>query len=308
LHLRVATRGSKLSLVQTDLVIERLRKHNPNFSVEKKIIPTRGDLDKTTPLFLLDQKGIFEKEVNQAVLGGDADFAVHSMKDLPVHEGHSGLVIAGVPERASPADVLVTRRNQRLEDLKQGAVVGTSSLLRLAQLRRVRPDLLTEPIRGNVETRIMKVENGEYDAVVLAEAGVSRLGLESKISQRLSLQDFIPAPGQGIIAPMARESTETVKILEEIEHFPTNAEGEAERELVKVLEGGCKAPIGALAVASEGRIQVTGYVLSVDGKKRLEATRSGSADNALGLGRDVGEDLLGQGAKSLEEGWRRIYR
>ncbi len=175
---------------------------------------TQGDVDKHTPLFRMDQKGIFEKEVNQAVLDDRVDFAIHSMKDIPVFEEDTDLVIAGVPERGSAADVIVSRENKALEELKPGSTVGTSSLLRVAQLKRARPDIKTEPIRGNVETRVLKVEQGEYDAVILAEAGLDRLGLTHKIAQRLPLNDFLPAPGQGIISPITkRASTVVIRLL-----------------------------------------------------------------------------------------------
>ncbi len=309
MHLRVGTRGSRLSLAQTDLVIERLRQDYPEFTFEKTVIATKGDLDNHTPLYRLDLKGIFEREVNQAVLDGNVDFAVHSMKDLPGYEEATGLVIAGVPERGSPADALVSKENRTLEELKPRSVVGTSSLLRVAQLKRARPDLKTEPIRGNVETRILKVERGEYDAVVLAEAGLDRLGLKSKITQRLPLADFLPAPGQGIISPVTRRSAiDVIQLLESTEHSSTRAEGEAERELVRILEGGCKVPIGALAVAAGGRLELTGCVLSVDGKTRLEARQSGELRDAVSLGSEVGNDLIRQGAKGLEEGWRELLR
>src|SRR5215831_17482248 len=170
--MRVATRGSKLSLAQTDIVIERLRKMDPGLSIERNVVMTRGDVDKHTALFRMDEKGIFEREVNQAVLDGVADFAVHSMKDLPTYQEDAQLVIAGIPERGPAEDVLVSRESKTLEEMKHGSTVGTSSLLRIAQLKRARPDLNTIPIRGNVETRIAKVEQGEYDAVILAEAGL----------------------------------------------------------------------------------------------------------------------------------------
>jgi hydroxymethylbilane synthase len=305
----VGTRGSKLSLAQTDTIIAKLQQTDSRLTFEKRIIATKGDIDKNTPLFRLDQKGIFEKEVNQAILDGQVDFAVHSMKDLPVYEEDTGLAITGVPERGSAADVLVSREDRILEELKPGSVVGTSSLLRIAQLKRVRPDLNTEPIRGNVETRILKVERGDYDAVVLAEAGLDRLGLKSRISERLPLADFLPAPGQGIISPVAKRSARVViEILERIEHSPTRAAGDAERELVRVLEGGCKVPIGALAVAGEGKLQVMGCVLSVDGKKRLEAESSGDVKDAISIGGEVARELIHQGAKGLEEGWRELLR
>ncbi len=306
--LRVGTRGSKLSLIQTDLVIERLRQNNPKLTVEKKIIETTGDQDQRTPLFYMGQKGIFEKEVNQAVLDRKVDLAVHSMKDLPVFDTNTSLTIAGLPERGSPADALVSQGNRTLEELEPGSVVGTSSLLRQAQLKRARPDLKTRPIRGNVETRVRKVEKGEFDAVILAEAGLARLGLASKITETLSTDDFTPAPGQGIIAPVARrDNVQLIQMLEKVQHRQTRAEAEAERQLVSLLEGGCKVPIGALALTMGDRIQLTACVLSVDGKERLEAKKTARLEDAARLGREVGEELLGQGAKRLEEAWRKLY-
>ncbi len=305
----MGTRGSRLSLVQTDLVIQRLRQADPDLKIEKKIITTRGDEDRKTPLFFLNQKGIFEKEVDQAVLDGRADFAVHSLKDLPVFDPDTKLVIAGVPERGSPADALVSRGDKTLEELEPGSVVGTSSLLRGAQLKRIRPDLKAEPIRGNVETRVEKVDRGEFDAVILAEAGLARLGMAQRIAERLPLEDFIPAPGQGIIAAVARRDNEKViGILKSIEHIPTRAEADAERELVRVLEGGCKVPIGAVACSNGDSIELTAYLLSVDGKERLETKRIGAAKDAVDLARKAGNDLLIQGAKRLEAGWRNLYR
>ena len=303
--LRVGTRSSKLSIAQTTLVIERLLVKHPSLAFEKSLIVTQGDLDKNTPLFKMDLKGIFEKEVNQAVLDGRVDFAVHSMKDIPAYDEDTGLVIAGVLERGSPADVIVSRNNEKLEELKPGSTIGTSSLLRVAQLKRVRPDLRIEPIRGNVETRILKVEKGDYDSVILAEAGLKRLGLEQKITQRLALKDFLPAPGQGIISPVTKKSSkEITRILESVEDSQTRAEGEAERELVRVLEGGCKVPIGAYATGDGGRLNLTACVLSADGKTRLEASATDKTTQATSLGGRVALDLLDQGAKSLEETWR----
>src|SRR5438034_1207429 len=196
LLLRVGTRGSRLSLVQTDMVVEKIRRANPTIEIERKIITTSGDVDRTTPLFSLSQKGIFEKEVDQAVLEGKVDFAVHSMKDVPTLLS-AKLAIASVPERGATGDVLVSKGGKLLKELGDGKTVGTSSLLRAAQLRRVRPTLRADPIRGNVDTRVEKVERGEYDAVILAEAGLARLGMMDRVAERLSLDDFMPAPGQG---------------------------------------------------------------------------------------------------------------
>lgn len=306
---RVGTRGSRLSLVQTDLVIQRLRQAHPDLTVERKIVTTKGDQDRRTPLFFLNQKGIFEREIDQAVLDGGVDFAVHSMKDIPVFEENTDLVIAGVPERGSPADVLVSSGDRILKKLGPGSIVGTSSLLRVSQLKRVRPDLKPEPIRGNVETRIQKVDGGEFDAVILAEAGLARLGMTGRIAERLSLEDFIPAPGQGIIATVARRDNQRViDILKTIEHFPTRAEAEAERELVRVLEGGCKVPVGGIASASGDRIHLTARVLSVDGREQLQVALAGRAIDPVGLARKVGEEMLARGAKRFEEEWRKLYR
>ncbi len=307
--LRVGTRGSKLSLVQTDMVLDRLKLANSDLNVERKVIVTRGDEDLKTPIFSINQKGIFEKEIDQAVLEGRVDVAVHSMKDIPVFERDTKLVIASVPERGSPADVLVSRDGRRLRELKDGSRVGTSSLLRVAQLRRVRPGLRAVPIRGNVETRVEKVDRGEYDAVILAEAGLARLGMTGSIAERLSLDEFVPAPGQGILGLVARQDNGSVlELLRTIEHAPTRAEADAERELVKTLEGGCKVPIGALARTARDRLSITACIYSMDGRERLEATRSGSLREATNLGRAVAEELISKGAKKLEETWRGVYR
>jgi hydroxymethylbilane synthase len=304
--LRVGTRGSRLSLVQTDMVVEKIKRANRAVEVEKSIISTSGDLDRSTPLFSLDQKGIFEKEVDQAVLDGRVDFAVHSMKDVPTLED-TRLIIAAVPERGPVADVLVSHRGVGMRDLQDGGIVGTSSLLRAAQVRRVRPELRVEPIIGNVDTRIQKVERGDYDAAILAEAGLARLGLLDKMAERLSLDDFMPAPGQGALAIVTRrDNPRLMETLRTIEDRSTRVEVEAERELVKTLEGGCKVPIGALASANRDTVHLTACILSADGLERLTVSRTGPSDKPEKIGRTVGEDLLAQGAKKIEETWRAV--
>ena len=306
--LRVGTRGSKLSLVQTDIVLDQLKRKDPKLVVERKIIKTRGDEDQRTPIFSINQKGIFEKEIDQAILEGKIDVAVHSLKDVPVFEVDTMLVIASVPQRGSPSNVLVSRNGERLRALKGGSRVGTSSLLRVAQLKRVRPDLQAVPIRGNVDTRVQKVEDGEFDAVILAEAGLLRLGLTGRIAERLSLDDFMPAPGQGILALIARQDNmKVLELLQAIDDPPTRAQADAEREIVNVLEGGCKVPIGALASSNRDSLHVRGCILSNDGKTRLESKKSGNIKEAAGLGREVAEELISKGAKKIEETWRGSY-
>ncbi len=304
----MGTRGSRLSLVQTELVADSIRRHYPGLRIERKVITTAGDADQRTPLFSLDQKGIFEKEIDQAVLDGQVDFAVHSMKDIPVLDKNSRLLIASVPERGSVADVLVSRGDTLLKDLKKGSRIGTSSLLRVAQVRRARPDLNPDPIRGNVETRIGKVDKGEFDAVVLAEAGLARLGITGRISELLTVEDFMPAPGQGALAVVARnDNLEVVEMLRSIEHPPTRVEIEAERELIRILEGDCKVPVGALARAHGDRIRIAACIFSIDGKEKLLAERSGRFAQAVALAREMGEELIGKGAKKIEDGWRTVY-
>jgi hydroxymethylbilane synthase len=307
--LRVGTRGSKLSLVQTDIVLDQLKGKNPNLTIEKKVIKTKGDEDQRTPIFSINQKGIFEKEIDQAVLQGKIDVAVHSLKDVPVFDRDAKLVIASVPQRGSPANVLVSKNSEHLGELKTGSRVGTSSLLRVAQLRRARPDLQAVPIRGNVDSRIRKIDAGEFDAVILAEAGLMRLGLTGRIAERLSLDDFMPAPGQGTLALVAREDNRKIlELLQSIEDPQTRAQARAERELVNVLEGGCKVPIGALASSNRDSLRVTGAILSNDGKTRLESTKSGNIKDAASLGRKAAEELISKGAKKIEESWRGSYR
>jgi hydroxymethylbilane synthase len=286
-----------------------LKGKNPDLIVEKKVIKTKGDEDQRTPIFSINQKGIFEKEIDQAVLQGKIDVAVHSLKDVPVFDRDAKLVIASVPQRGSPANVLVSRNSEHLRGLKTGSRVGTSSLLRVAQLKRARPDLKAVPIRGNVDSRVGKVDAGEFDAVILAEAGLMRLGLTGRITERLSLDDFMPAPGQGILALVAREDNRKIlELLQSIEDPQTRAQAQAERELVNVLEGGCKVPIGALASSNRDSLRVTGTILSNDGKTRLESTKSGNVKEAASLGRRAAEELISKGAKKIEESWRGSYR
>ncbi len=230
------------------------------------------------------------------------------MKDIPVFDKNSHLVIASVPERGSAADVLVSKGDTLLKDLKKGSRIGTSSLLRVAQLRRARPDLNPEPIRGNVETRIQKVDKSEFDAVVLAKAGLARLGITDRISELLPVEDFMPAPGQGALAVVARrDNLKVIDMLRSIEHPPTRAEIEAERELIRILEGGCKVPVGALARVHSDKIRIAACIFSIDGKEKLLAERSGPLPQALALAREIGEELIEKGAKKIEESWRTVY-
>lgn len=305
MQLRVGTRGSRLSLLQTDLVLERLARFYPDWTVAKKVIHTLGDRRTRAPLFALHRKGVFEREIDRAVKDGRADFAVHSLKDVPT-EPPFGLNIVAVLPREAPNDVLVSRRGERLHELPPGSQIGTSSLRRLAQVKHLRQDLEVVPVRGNEETRVNKALAGEVDAVILAEAGLRRLGLQSVITERLPLDPFTPAAGQGIIAVVARTRSTLSRAVQRIDHRPTHAEADAERAVVRVLEGGCRVPIGTIGRVRRGVLQLTAVVFSVDGRRRLIVKDDASMEAALELGGRVGQQLLRLGAGAMAQEWRRL--
>jgi hydroxymethylbilane synthase len=260
-------------------------------------------------MFSLEQRGIVDKEVDQQILEGRVDFAVHNMKDVPINDRSTQLVIASVPERGSPAEALVSTRERRLRDLEKNSKVGTSSPIRVAQLRRARPDLKPEPLWGNVETRVERVDQGEFDATILAEAGLARLGIADRVSERLPIEEFMPAPGQGALAIVARrDNLKVIETLRSVEHQPTRAEVDAERELVRILEGASKVPVGGLAASRGDQIHVRACILSVDGKERLFAERRGPAREGVRLAREIGEELIAKGANRIEMTWRNARR
>jgi hydroxymethylbilane synthase len=302
--IRVGTRGSRLAIAQTEIALAALRKAYPRVHFEVITISTKGDIDKR-PLFTMDEKGIFEKEVNEAVRQGAVDFAVHSLKDIP-SDLSADLSVASIPKRASPNDVLVNDKGQKLKELAPGSVVGTSSLRRAVQLTRTRPDLNIRPIRGNVETRVKKVISGEYDAVVLSEAGLSRIGMKDVIIERFSIRDFVPAPGQGAIAILCRHSDKALaSMLRQIEDPRSRIEVLAERALIRKIEGGCRFPVGAVAITNDNKITLYASVFSADGKQNIRIKKTGRASEAEKLGSKVADMLVKQGAMDLSEGWRR---
>ena len=298
----VGTRGSKLSLAQTNWVISELQKQNPGSEFEIKTITTKGDTD-TRALFTIDQKGIFEKEIDKAVAEKQIDFAVHSLKDVPSDISKS-LTIACVPKRESANDVLITKDGSNLKTIQLSAVVGTSSLRRAVQVSRIRPDVVVKPVRGNIETRINKVIDGKFDAIILAEAGISRLGLDVKHSV-LSTKDFPPSPGQGALAIVCRaDDDKTISILKKIEDKKSRIEIEAERALSDYVESGCRFPVGALAIANSGMLKLTVTAYSVDGKKSITIEKTGDIDKPRNWGQDVGEELQKIGLAEFASNWR----
>jgi len=294
----IGTRGSKLALWQARWVAERLEEAGAGARIE--VIKTTGDKIRDVALAKVGAsqglKGVFTKEIEEALLDGRIDVAVHSMKDLPT-ELDRRLAIAAVPPRADPRDAMA---GGRLDDLSQGAVVGTSSLRRAAQLRARRPGLRVENIRGNVDTRLRKLDEGRYGAIVLASAGLHRLGLEARISEVLDPAVLCPAVGQGALAVQIRDGDGGLRELLAPLHHPETGRGvAAERALLEALGGGCQAPLGAYAQEQGGRMRLRAVVLTQDGRRQAQAEGDGPADEPEQLGRRLAEQLKERGAAEI---------
>lgn len=291
-RVRVGTRGSKLALIQVDLVAARLRAADPATEVEVVEIATRGDHDQVTPLASGSAAGWFTSVLQEALLAGEVDAVVHSYKDLPPLRP-DGLVIAAVPMRDDPRDALVTRTKTTLKQLQPGAVVGTGSPRRAEQVRELRPDLEVRSIRGNVDTRIGKVDGGEYDAAVLAYAGLRRLGSEARASEVFGIWDMVPAPAQGALAIECRASdTITRHLMGTIHDARVGQAVSAERAFLAALEAGCAYPAGAYAEHFGTTIKLHGMI--APGGRVVRAKTTGPVEAAAGLGRDLAEELLGK--------------
>ena len=294
--LRLGTRGSPLARWQAEWVAARLTE----LGVAVTLVPitTQGDV-KSQPLGEIGGQGLFTKELQRALLDGQIDLAVHSLKDLPTAPV-PGLVLAAVPERESTDDVLVSNIADRIESLPRAARVGTGSLRRKAQLLHKRPDLRVEEIRGNVETRLRKLDEGQYDAIVLAEAGLRRLGMIDRIVHVIPRQIMLPAVGQGALGIEARAGDEaTLALLAPLDYAATHQAVLAERTLLLTLRGGCLAPVGAWARLEQGHLALDAVVLSGDGMRKLKSQGTASPSDAIPLGRRVAELLLDQGAAEL---------
>jgi len=302
LNFIVGARGSKLSQAQTNWVISELQKIDSSLSFEFKTITTKGDTD-TRPLFAMEQKGIFEKEIDRAVFEKEVDFAVHSLKDVP-SQLDENLIIACIPKREAINDVLITRDGFDIDSIPSNSVIGSSSLRRAVQITRKRPDLNVKPVRGNIETRINKVVDGKFDGVVLAQAGITRLGTSVKLS-KLSLDDFPPSPGQGALAIVCREDdSKTLEILQQIEDPKSRKEIEAERALSDSVDSGCRFPVGAFAISDSNSLTLKVAVYSMDGKKSIILEKSDNIDNAIELGKSLGDELRDRGVSEIASNWR----
>lgn len=299
---RIATRASSLALWQANHVAELLRTAAPDRTVEVVHVSTIGDRDKTEPLHQMGGMGVFTREVQKAVLDGRADVAVHSLKDLPT-EPAADLTLAAVPSRASMFDALVLPASASatsLATLPAGARVGTGSLRRQAQLLNHRSDLQMLEIRGNVPTRLQKLDDGEYDALVLAVAGLTRLELDSRINEELQPPLMLPAVGQGALGIECRSNdSDTLSVLQQISDESTHAAVTAERSLLAELRAGCHAPLGVLTSRVGNSMSLEAVVLSRDGSERLVASESGPASDPASIGRLVADNLRRQGADRL---------
>ncbi|WP_261846820.1 hydroxymethylbilane synthase [Pectobacterium araliae] len=297
--IRIATRQSPLALWQARYVQQRLNHLYPDLSVELVPMVTRGDIILDTPLAKVGGKGLFVKELELALLEGRADIAVHSMKDVPV-EFPDGLGLTTICERDDPRDAFVSNRYDSLEQLPEGSCVGTSSLRRQCQLRARRPDLVIRDLRGNVGTRLSKLDNGEYDAIILAVAGLKRLGLEERIRSALSPEASLPAVGQGAIGIECRLNDERIRqLLAPLNHTATAARVLAERAMNVRLEGGCQVPIGSYAELEGDTLWLRALVGAPDGSQMIVGERRGSVSDAEQVGIALAEELLAKGASAI---------
>lgn len=303
--LRIATRKSALAMWQAEFVKARLEHFHSDLTVELVPMSTQGDIILDTPLAKIGGKGLFVKELEQAMIDGRADIAVHSMKDVPV-EFPDGLALHTICEREDPRDAFVSNHYATLDALPEGAIVGTSSLRRQCQIRAQRPDLLIRDLRGNVNTRLAKLDNGEYDAIILAAAGLLRLEMPERIAQYIEPEQSLPANGQGAVGIECRIDDIRVKeLLAPLEHAETRVRVNAERAMNRRLEGGCQVPIGAYAQVEGDTVHLRGLVGALDGSEILHAQLSGPINDAERVGIELAEQLLAQGAdKILAEVYR----
>jgi hydroxymethylbilane synthase len=301
MNLLFATRPSKLARWQTQWVIRALQELHPDLECEEKVITTQGDKILDKPLPEIGGKGLFTQELESELLSGAVQCAVHSLKDLPV-ENPAGLTVGCIPARAEVRDVLISASGYTVSTLPAGASLGTSSLRRAAQILSLRPDVHIQSLRGNVDTRLRKAQERQYDAIILAGAGLTRLGLENSVSEWLSLDVMLPAPGQGALAVQCRaEDTATLELLAALEDDTTRACVTAERAFLSGLGGGCAVPVAAYAEAN-GRyqgtgIRLTGLVISEDGRKFVKVRADGT--DPLELGQELAEKAIRQGADEI---------
>ena len=297
--IRIATRHSPLAMWQAHFVKSELLRHHEGLTVEILPMKTKGDIILDTPLAKVGGKGLFVKELEVAMLEKKADIAVHSMKDVPV-DFPEGLGLSVICEREDPRDAFVSNRYTKLMDLPQGAIVGTCSLRRQCQIKELRPDLIIKDLRGNVNTRLRKLDDGEYDAIILAAAGLMRLDMHSRIAAFIEPEVSLPAVGQGAVGiECRRDHEETIASLSPLDHSPTRIRVTAERAMNLALEGGCQVPIGSFALLQDDNVFLRGLVGSVDGTTIIRKEITGPVEEAHQLGETLAQQLLEAGAKEI---------
>ncbi|WP_297455553.1 hydroxymethylbilane synthase [Persephonella sp.] len=305
MKIRIGTRKSKLALWQANYVASQLKKHFPDIEVELIKITTKGDKILDVPLAKVGGKGLFVKEIEEAMLRNEIDIAVHSLKDVPTYFPE-GLGLVAITEREDPRDAFLSVKYSSLDEMPSGAVLGTSSLRRKAQILEKRKDLVIKDLRGNVDTRIRKLEEGQYDGIILAYAGLKRLGLENKVKQIFEPDYMIPAVAQGFLGIEARlDDEKTKQIVSVLNHKESQLRAEAERAFLKTLEGGCQVPLAAYSEIKNGKLKITGFVSDLEGNKIFKDSLEGDPENAENIGKTLAEKLLNAGAKEVLE---EIYR
>ena len=297
----IGSRGSQLALWQANWVKSELECLHDNVDIDIRIIATSGDIIQDVPLAKIGGKGLFVKEIEEALLANEIDLAVHSMKDVPM-ELPTELGISVITKRENPLDALISKNGEKLADLPQGATIGTSSLRRSSQLLKYRDDFKIHPLRGNVDTRLRKVEEGKYDAILLASAGLNRLGWANRITEEISHDILLPAMGQGALGIETRlDDTKIYDLISTLNHEQTHYAVSAERSLVGRLDGGCQVPIGAYARVEKGLITLKGLVASLDGEIIYKLENVGPVDDAINIGQELGAQLLKMGANEILE-------
>ncbi|WP_417914079.1 hydroxymethylbilane synthase [Candidatus Electronema sp. JM] len=298
-HIRIGTRASLLAVTQSTWVKKQIERQHPGTTVELVKIITKGDKILDVPLAKVGGKGLFVKEIEDALLDGRVDLAVHSMKDVPA-ELPAGLHVAIVPEREVPFDAFISVKYKTLAEVPNGAAIGTSSLRRKSQLAAIRPDLQIHDLRGNLDTRLRKLDEGAYDAIILAGAGLNRLGMQQRITALFTPEQMLPAIGQGALGIELREAdNDLLAGLQFLHHADTAAAVAAERAFLLRLEGGCQVPIGGFATVAGNTVTLTGLIASLDGEKVFKEQLAGPVAEAAKIGKILAEKLLAAGGKAV---------
>ena len=299
MKVRIGTRKSKLALWQTNFVAKKIKEFNPKVEVEIVKITTKGDKILDVPLAKVGGKGLFVKEIEEALINKEIDIAVHSLKDVPTFFPE-GLGLGAITDREDPRDAFISVKYSNLKELPNGAVVGTSSLRRKVQIKRLRPDLQIKDLRGNVDTRIKKLENGEYDAILLAYAGVKRLGLQDKVRYIFPTDEFIPAVAQGFLGIEIRlEDSFTKDIIQPLNNWESFIRAKGERAFLKKLEGGCQVPIGCYSEIRNGVLYLIGFLADLSGERFIKKEIHGKPENSEILGEKLALDILNSGGSEI---------